>query len=318
MAGITLTGMASGLDTDVHHLPADGAGAEQGHGRPDAPGQGPGPQGRPVLDQDQARRFKTAAPRSATPRRGRRRRRPARRTSPSSTSTLLSGAGIGGHTVQIDKLASSAQHGFTYTPSATAGTLDLYYAPTAARSDADEGHDRRRRQRDRVRHRDADQRQRERAGVRRGGQGRRQQRAHRLLLAQDRPGLGLHGRHDRAGRRQLARRGRAPTRAPAPTLTRRTSSTARSRPAHVAVQHHRERDPGRPPDAEGRHHEPDVGHHDRRPRSTPTPSTKKVQALVDAYNAVVTATRAELTEKSDPKATTTAASRRARCSATPA
>jgi flagellar hook-associated protein 2 len=32
--------------------------------------------------------------------------------------------------------------------------------------------------------------------------------------------------------------------------------------------------------------------------------TKKVQALVDAYNAVVTATRAELTEKGDPKATT--------------
>jgi flagellar hook-associated protein 2 len=46
--------------------------------------------------------------------------------------TLLSGAGIGGHTVQIDKLASSAQHGFTYTPSATAGTIDLSYAPTAA------------------------------------------------------------------------------------------------------------------------------------------------------------------------------------------
>jgi flagellar hook-associated protein 2 len=32
--------------------------------------------------------------------------------------------------------------------------------------------------------------------------------------------------------------------------------------------------------------------------------TKKVQALVDAYNAVVTASRTELTEKSDPKATT--------------
>jgi flagellar hook-associated protein 2 len=32
--------------------------------------------------------------------------------------------------------------------------------------------------------------------------------------------------------------------------------------------------------------------------------TKKVQALVDAYNAVVTATRTELTEKNDPKSTT--------------
>jgi flagellar hook-associated protein 2 len=52
--------------------------------------------------------------------------------------TLLSGAGIGGHTIQIDKLASSAQHGFTYTPSATAGSFDLYYgadpaAPTASK-----------------------------------------------------------------------------------------------------------------------------------------------------------------------------------------
>jgi flagellar hook-associated protein 2 len=46
--------------------------------------------------------------------------------------TLLSGAGIGGHTVQIDKLASSAQHGFTYTSSATAGSFDLSYAPTAS------------------------------------------------------------------------------------------------------------------------------------------------------------------------------------------
>ena len=40
-----------------------------------------------------------------------------RRTRPSSTSTLLGGAGIGGHSIQINKLASSAQHGFTFTPS---------------------------------------------------------------------------------------------------------------------------------------------------------------------------------------------------------
>jgi flagellar hook-associated protein 2 len=48
--------------------------------------------------------------------------------------TLLGGAGIGGHSIQIDKLASSAQHGFTYTPSGTAGSIDLYYGsdPNAA------------------------------------------------------------------------------------------------------------------------------------------------------------------------------------------
>jgi flagellar hook-associated protein 2 len=40
---------------------------------------------------------------------------------------LTSGAGIGGHTVTVSKLASSAQHGFAFTPSATAGSLTLYY-----------------------------------------------------------------------------------------------------------------------------------------------------------------------------------------------
>jgi flagellar hook-associated protein 2 len=41
--------------------------------------------------------------------------------------TMLSGAGIGGHSIQVDKLASSAQHGFAYSPSTDAGSLDLFY-----------------------------------------------------------------------------------------------------------------------------------------------------------------------------------------------
>ena len=40
---------------------------------------------------------------------------------------LTAGAGIGGHTLTVSKLASSAQHGFAFTPSATAGQLTLYY-----------------------------------------------------------------------------------------------------------------------------------------------------------------------------------------------
>src|SRR5918912_1897516 len=40
---------------------------------------------------------------------------------------LTAGAGIGGHTISVSKLASSAQHGFAFTPSATAGSLTLYY-----------------------------------------------------------------------------------------------------------------------------------------------------------------------------------------------
>src|SRR4051794_5115533 len=41
---------------------------------------------------------------------------------------LTSGAGIGGHTIQVDKLASSAQHGFSYQAPTTAGKLTLSYA----------------------------------------------------------------------------------------------------------------------------------------------------------------------------------------------
>ena len=38
--------------------------------------------------------------------------------------TVLGGAGIGGHSIQVNKLASSAQHGFSYTADATnAGKL---------------------------------------------------------------------------------------------------------------------------------------------------------------------------------------------------
>jgi len=39
--------------------------------------------------------------------------------------SIIDGTGIGGHTISVDKLASSAQHGFTYTASAGAGTLKI-------------------------------------------------------------------------------------------------------------------------------------------------------------------------------------------------
>src|SRR3954469_787949 len=42
--------------------------------------------------------------------------------------TVTGGAGIGGHSVQISRLASSAQHGFDYTADASnAGQLTFYY-----------------------------------------------------------------------------------------------------------------------------------------------------------------------------------------------
>ena len=39
--------------------------------------------------------------------------------------SIIDGTGIGGHTISVDKLASSAQHGFTYAASASAGTLQI-------------------------------------------------------------------------------------------------------------------------------------------------------------------------------------------------
>jgi flagellar hook-associated protein 2 len=50
--------------------------------------------------------------------------------------TLLSGAGIGGHSVSVSKLASSAQHGYAFTPDASAGAITLYYGtdPAAAKA----------------------------------------------------------------------------------------------------------------------------------------------------------------------------------------
>jgi flagellar hook-associated protein 2 len=49
---------------------------------------------------------------------------------------LTAGAGIGGHTITVSKLASSAQHGYAFTPSATAGQLTLYYGSDPAATGA--------------------------------------------------------------------------------------------------------------------------------------------------------------------------------------
>jgi flagellar hook-associated protein 2 len=45
---------------------------------------------------------------------------------------MLSGAGIGGHTISVERLASSAQQGFTFVPNAAAGSLTLTGASSSA------------------------------------------------------------------------------------------------------------------------------------------------------------------------------------------
>src|SRR3954447_18489329 len=62
--------------------------------------------------------------------------KPVQTTSSSDASKLdvsvLGGAGIGGHTIQVNRLASSAQHGYDFTNvSNNAGTLTLYYGTNA-------------------------------------------------------------------------------------------------------------------------------------------------------------------------------------------
>jgi flagellar hook-associated protein 2 len=44
----------------------------------------------------------------------------------------IGGAGIGGHSVSVDRLASSAQRGFEWNQSATAGSFDIYYGDNPA------------------------------------------------------------------------------------------------------------------------------------------------------------------------------------------
>src|SRR3954467_4011751 len=58
--------------------------------------------------------------------------KPAQATTSSDTSKIdvavIAGAGIGGHTIQVNKLASSAQHGFSYSPDTTTdGVLRFNY-----------------------------------------------------------------------------------------------------------------------------------------------------------------------------------------------
>lgn len=50
------------------------------------------------------------------------------------SAVLIGGAGIGGHTIQIDRLASSSQRGYAFTAPATAGSFKIAYANDAASS----------------------------------------------------------------------------------------------------------------------------------------------------------------------------------------
>src|SRR3954470_18654968 len=127
MAGISLTGMASGLDTDsiISQLMALEKNKVVAVQMRQVKVQAHKDDLSSIKTKLDA--FKTAATALSDPALWK-----AKQTTSSADATkldvsLLGGAGIGGHSIQIDKLASSAQHGFTYTASATAGSFDLYF-----------------------------------------------------------------------------------------------------------------------------------------------------------------------------------------------
>jgi flagellar hook-associated protein 2 len=216
--------------------------------------------------------------------------------------TLLSGAGIGGHTVQIDKLAASAQHGFAYTPSANAGTLDLSYAPTAsdpnpakvtinvaANATASDVATLINANENAPVYaaviKDASNNERIVLSARKTGEdsnfvvdttamGAGGSLVEDATYARTGPALNASFKLDDEVVARTSQSNIIENAIPGVRLTLRGVTTS---PMSVTTS----------------------------PAAIDTDAvTKKVQALVDAYNAVVTATRAELTEKSDPKATT--------------
>src|SRR3954467_10196245 len=132
MAGISLTGMASGLDTDsiISQLMA----LEQNKVVAVQMRQVKVQAHKDDLSSIKSKldAFKSAAPALSDAATWKATQTSASADTTKLDVTLLGGAGIGGHTVKIDKLASSAQHGFEYTSSATAGTFELAYKPTTA------------------------------------------------------------------------------------------------------------------------------------------------------------------------------------------
>ena len=303
MAGISLTGMASGLDTDsiISQLMA----LEQNKVTAVQMRQVKVQAHKDDLSSIKTKldAFKSAAAALSDAATWKATQTTARPTRPSSTSTLLSGAGIGGHTVQIDKLASSAQHGFTYTAERDGRLFDLYYgadplatgaskvtisvAANATASDvatainANENAP--------VYAaviKDASNNERIVLSARKTGQ------SSDFTVDPTAMGAGSSmvedGTYSRTGTTLNASYkldGEAVARTSESNIVENAIPGVRLTLKGITASPMSVTTTAAAIDTDG--------------------VTKKVQALVDAYNAVVTATRTELTEKSDPKATTT-------------
>ena len=207
--------------------------------------------------------------------------------------TMLAGAGIGGQSISVDRLASSAQRRFTSRPAPSTATARPRARETLTlalqqRPGAPPRHDQRRGRLDEAADRRRHQRQDRRPRGRRRGQGPRRRAARRCRRAR-----------------------------PARTRTSRSTSTAPSSPSTATFADRRPaRPPGRLPRRRRRRsssgtrtssstRSPASGSRSRAsprprppsrspsPRSTATAIKAKLKSFVDAYNAVVDTTRSQ-------------------------
>jgi flagellar hook-associated protein 2 len=133
---ISLTGMASGLDTDSIIQQLMAVDQQQIGGVQNKQSGVQAHQNALKAVQSKLDAFKSAAATLADAATWKASQSVASSDSSKVDVALTAGAGIGGHSLTVSKLASSAQHGFAFTPSASAGQLTLYYGTDPAATGA--------------------------------------------------------------------------------------------------------------------------------------------------------------------------------------
>src|SRR4051794_40759362 len=124
---VTLTGMASGLDTDSIISQLMQVESQKTNIITNRQSQVKAHQSDLAAIKTKVDALKTAAAALSDPTTWK-----ASQTTSSSDPThvdvsLISGAGIGGHSISVSKLASSAQHGYTFAKNAAAGQITVFY-----------------------------------------------------------------------------------------------------------------------------------------------------------------------------------------------
>ena len=213
--------------------------------------------------------------------------------------SVIAGAGIGGHAIQVNKLASSAQHGYSLGAQASAGTLSFYYgnAPGADNPKIDIAVAANATATDIATAINANDKAPVYAAVVKEGT------SERLVFSSRKTGensnftVDTSGLADPSTMSELANFKREGTLLNAEVVVDGQTLTPETNVLEAAI-------PGVRVTLKGITTSP-VSVNTTQPAVDSDAIAKKITALVDAYNAVVTATRAELTEKRVPTANTT-------------